>query len=259
MASLFYLDEPDGLQGVQAGDICTLTGSEARHAAVNRLRPGETVSIGDGIGTVATGRVERILPDRLEMRAEKVSHTDRAEPRIALAQALAKGGRDELAVQAATELGVDVVVPWGAKRSVPRWTGAKRERGLARWHAVAREAGKQSLRAWVPEVLPLHSCEGLTTWTGEWQVVVLDPGCTLGLASWLGVRGAAPMPGVTPFDATRDTLLAVGPEGGFDPDELRAFSLAGAVRVRLGGSVLRTSTAGPAAIAVLAACGLGRW
>jgi 16S rRNA (uracil1498-N3)-methyltransferase len=158
-------------------------------------------------------------------------------------QALAKGDRDELAVQAATELGVSGVIPWAAERSVTRWEGAKLEKGRARWEAIVREASKQSIRAWVPEVGELVSTGSMISIRG--RVLVLDPTAEVALSS------------VALPDEGR-ILLVVGPEGGISPRELELLEQAGATRVRLGSEILRTSTAGPAAIAVLNAR-LGRW
>ena len=163
---------------------------------------------------------------------------------IFLAQALAKGDRDELAVQAATELGVDGVIPWTAARSISRWEGAKVAKGHDRWSAIVREATKQSIRAWLPDVLDLASTNQLSRLAGEVRMLVLEPTADLALSA---------------LEADdRDIVLVVGPEGGIAPTELATLTAAGATLVRLGDTVLRTSTAGPAAIAVLNAK-LGRW
>ncbi|HEU0257218.1 MAG TPA: 16S rRNA (uracil(1498)-N(3))-methyltransferase [Microbacteriaceae bacterium] len=267
MASLFYdeslADTGEGLPEV--GAVCRLSGAEAHHAAVNRLRPGETVSVGDGAGTIVTGPVVTLDREGLAVRVERRVRKPRPAPRLGLAQALAKGGRDELAVQAATELGVDVVVPWMARRSVARWSGQKRDRGPERWRAIVREAGKQSLRAWLPEVLPPHSTAELAGLAGVWQLAVLDPASNLTMTAWLGTGPRAQGGGLSAAGGgaagpdRRDVLLVVGPEGGIAADEARLLEEAGAARLRLGQTVLRTSTAGPAAIAVWNACGGRRW
>jgi 16S rRNA (uracil1498-N3)-methyltransferase len=163
---------------------------------------------------------------------------------VFLAQALAKGDRDELAVQAATELGVDGVIPWTAARSISRWEGAKIAKGRDRWSAVVREASKQSLRAWIPDVLDLVTTKQLVRLAETARMLVLEPTAELTL-------------GDLETD-DRDLILVVGPEGGISPQELDALAAAGASVVRLGDEVLRTSTAGPAALAVLNVK-LGRW
>ena len=146
----------------QPGDAVVLTGTEAHHAAaVRRVRVGEEVTVGDGRGTWLTGQCEAVTPREVVVRVTARADTPAPHPRIVLAQALAKGDRDELAVQAATELGVDEIVPWQAARSVSRWDAAKAEKGRARWSTIVREAAKQAHRAWIPEVAPLATTASL--------------------------------------------------------------------------------------------------
>jgi 16S rRNA (uracil1498-N3)-methyltransferase len=242
MASLYLRED---LEDVQVGARLSLTGAEAKHAAtVNRTRPGESVLIGNGRGLVASGEVIVATNAELTIDVEAVSRVERPEPAITLVQALAKGDRDELAVQAATELGVDAVVPWAASRSVSRWEGAKVAKGRERWASIVREAAKQSIRAWTPQVGELATTQQVAALTGGARVLVLEP------------DAEAPLTSVVPDG--RDLVLVVGPEGGIAPQELAAFRDAGAELVRLGSTVLRTSTAGPAALAVLNAA-LHRW
>ncbi|MFM9876625.1 MAG: 16S rRNA (uracil(1498)-N(3))-methyltransferase [Rhodoglobus sp.] len=246
----FYLDE--SLATAAVGDRITIAGSEARHAVtVSRLGVGEPISIGNGAGLVATGVVSSAEHTQLVVEATSVIEHPRSTPAVFLAQALAKGDRDELAVQVATELGVDGVIPWAAGRSISRWEGAKVAKGRDRWAAVAREATKQSLRAWLPDVLDLVTTKQLARLAsasdGEAdgaRMLVLEPTAATPLSA-LELDG-------------RDLILVVGPEGGITPQELDALSAAGAEIVHLGNEVLRTSTAGPAALAVLAVK-LGRW
>jgi 16S rRNA (uracil1498-N3)-methyltransferase len=240
MASLYL--SPDLPRDAVAGSVVTLAGEEARHAiTVARVRVGETLSISDGQGLVMTGPVTAVDGSTLELTAETVTRAPAPSPELWLAQALAKGDRDELAIQAATELGVSGVIPWAAERSVSRWEGAKADKGRERWASIVREASKQSIRAWVPAVEPIASTAALAKLPG---LLVLDPTASVRLTE-------------VPLDGERFTLV-VGPEGGLAPRELDALATAGATRVRLGPEVLRTSTAGPAALAVLNAR-LGRW
>nr|WP_314842413.1 16S rRNA (uracil(1498)-N(3))-methyltransferase [uncultured Microbacterium sp.] len=227
------------------GDVVSLTGAEAKHAAVvRRLRVGEAVTVGDGAGVWLTGAAEEVSPSRVEVRIVDRRSEQAPVPRIVLVQALAKGDRDELAVQAACELGVDEIVPWQASRSVSRWEGAKAVKGRERWATIVREAAKQAHRAWVPTVsAPITTAE-LASRAVSQRVLLLDPTAPARLSA-LEPDG-------------RDLVLVVGPEGGISGDELARLTEAGAERVLLGDSVLRTSTAGPAAIAVLSVA-LGRW
>jgi 16S rRNA (uracil1498-N3)-methyltransferase len=234
MASL-YLSEY--LESASVGDSIALDGDEAKHAVtVARTRVGERLAIGNGRGLVARGVVSSLDPFALTV--DEIRLEPPADPQLWLVQALAKGDRDELAVQAATELGVSGVIPWAAERSVSRWEGAKLEKGRLRWEAIVREASKQSIRAWMPVVEPLAT-------TAQVSGLVLDPTATIALTE-------------VPLPESGRISLVVGPEGGISPRELDLLQKQGSVRVRLGSEILRTSTAGPAAIAVLNAR-LGRW
>jgi 16S rRNA (uracil1498-N3)-methyltransferase len=246
-----YLSEELGVPAV--GEVAIVVGPEARHAVtVSRLVVGEEVRVGNGRGLVAIGTVTQAAPSEFRFEVSAVDNVPRPIPAIWLAQALAKGDRDELAIQAATELGVDGIIPWAAARSISRWEGAKVAKGQERWAAVVREATKQSARAWLPEVAPIVTTKQLAALADTAQVIVLDPLSQLPLTL---ARTDIRETGVT--DA-RDIVLVVGPEGGIAPAELEALYAAGATGAQLGSNVLRTSTAGPAAIAVLSAK-LGRW
>ncbi len=243
--SHLYLDESLDLAAVAPGAVVELAGDEARHAVtVSRVRPGERIAIGDGRGTLVHGVVASTGPRELALEVDEVVVEEPPSPRLIIVQALAKGDRDELAVQAATELGVDAVVPWQASRSVSRWEGPKAEKGRRRWAAIVREAVKQSIRAWLPPVSSVTATAGLPAALDGSRMLLLEPTATTALTE-LRPDG-------------RDLALVVGPEGGIAPAELERLVAAGAEPVRLGASVLRTSTAGPAAIAVLNAT-LGRW
>jgi 16S rRNA (uracil1498-N3)-methyltransferase len=239
----FYLSET--ATDAEIGGILVVTGPEARHAVtVGRLKTGERLSVGDGQGMIAEGVVSAVGADRFELSVEATRFEDAPRPAIWLAQALAQNDRDELAIQAATELGVDGVIPWAAGRSIVKWEGAKVRRHEERWASILREASKQSVRHRVPELRPLTSTSALARLGEEFQLVVLEPTAGLKLS-------ALPRTG-------RDLLLVVGPEGGIAPAELAGLAAGGASAVSLGTNILRASTAGPAAIAVLSVA-LGRW
>ncbi|WP_374314108.1 16S rRNA (uracil(1498)-N(3))-methyltransferase [Microbacterium sp.] len=244
MALHFVLDEATT---AGPGEVVVLTGAEAHHAAsVRRVRVGEEVTVGDGRGAWLSGRCESVAPREVVVRVESRSDAAAPRPRIVLVQALAKGDRDELAIQAATELGVDEIVPWQAARSVSRWDAAKAEKGRARWGTIVREAAKQAHRAWIPEIAPLVTTAQLVARAEASRTLVLEP------------TGSERLTGADLGAEERDVVLVVGPEGGIALEELERLAAAGAGIVRLGESVLRTSTAGPAALAVVSAA-LGRW
>lgn len=244
--ALHFIDER--ATSVDIGGTITLIGAEAHHAAaVRRIRVGEELSVGDGHGVWLVGVCEQANPRAVEVRVTARREVLAPSPRLVLVQALAKSDRDELAVQAATELGVDEIVPWQAARSVSRWDAAKAEKGRARWRSIVREAAKQAHRAWIPDVAALATTKDLVQRAAASRLIVLEPTATHTLAALID-------------DAAddRDIVLVVGPEGGIAAEELAAFAAAGASTARLGDSVLRTSTAGPAALAV-ASVALGRW
>ena len=180
------------------------------------------------------------------MLVERVVVEPAPSPRVIVVQAVPKGDRGELAVETLTEVGVDVIVPWAAARCVAQWRGEKAERGVEKWRRTARESAKQARRARVPAVVGLTDTADVVTLLGTAsRAIVLHEAAALRLAS-LAVPGSG------------DVVLVVGPEGGLTDDEVTAFEAAGALSCRLGSTVLRTSTAGTAAVAVVMA-GSGRW
>ncbi len=136
-----------------AGGSVVLSGPEGRHAAVvRRLRAGERADLSDGAGTLASGVVASVGADTVTISVRSVHPVPPPAPSITVVQALAKGDRGELAVEMMTEVGVDAIVAWSASRSVARWEGTRGQRSLGKWQAIAREAAKQSRRAWIPPV-----------------------------------------------------------------------------------------------------------
>jgi 16S rRNA (uracil1498-N3)-methyltransferase len=225
-----------------------LDGPEGRHAAtVRRMRVGEALELTDGRGRHAPALVVAVGRADLTLDVGQVVVEPSAAPRVVLVQALPKGDRGELAVELATEAGVDAVVPWQASRCVARWPdAAKADKGRLRWQAAAREAAKQSRRYVVPEVLPAASTAGVAALVGQAALaLVLHESATASLAS-------------TALPATGDLVLIVGPEGGIAGDELAAFEAVGAIAVRLGPQVLRTSTAAAVALGAIGVL-TGRW
>ncbi len=228
------------LAGVEVGAALTLEGAEAHHAVVvRRLAVGEPVLLTDGRGVVAESEVTETGKQRLVAQVRSIRSEPRPEPTVVVVQALPKGDRGELAVEMLTEIGVARIVPWAAVRSVAVWRGERAAKSLARWRGTAREAAKQARRAWFPEVCELASTA---------EVVELLAGASLALV--LHEEASEPLAAVD-VPSVGTVILVVGPEGGLAPDELAAFAAAGARTVRLGAEVLRTSTAGIAAVAAL--------
>lgn len=230
-----------------AGDTVELLGAEAHHAGtVKRLAVGEPAWLADGRGGLAEARVAEVARDRVLFTVLLRRELPEPQPRFTVVQALPKGERAEIAVELLTELGVDEIVPWAASRSVPVWRGEKAARGVAKWRRTALEAAKQSRRARLPVVAGLAASEDVAE-----RIAAAD--CAVVLDSESGQPLAS-----IPLPAAGEVLLVVGPEGGLAPEELAAFAERGARTARLGTEVLRTSTAGAAALAVLAATA-GRW
>lgn len=231
--------------GLAAGATVTLTPEEARHAAVRRLGPGTGLLLTDGDGTGALAEVVEASRSSLTARLTDVWAAEPSRPRLTVVQAIPKGERADLAVEALTEVGADRVVAWQATRCVAVWRGERADKSLARWRTTAREAAKQSRRLRWPEVTGpaglddvVDLVRGVAARGG--RAVVLHESARLPLAEL-----AVPLDG--------DVLVVVGPEGGITDDELAALSDAGASVCRLGDTVLRTSTAGLAACAALLA------
>ena len=233
-APLFLLD------AVPDTEELLLDGPEGRHAVdVLRLAPGETVRIGDGAGTVAEGEVVDAGPHGLRVAVRSRYEVPAQTPEFVLVQALPKGDRGPLAVELATELGVDRIVPWTASRCVTRWRDDRIEKGLAKWRSAARAAGKQSRRPRLPEVTDLMTTREVCGVLGDADLGVV-----------LHEQARRPLADLQ-IPRTGTVTVVVGPEGGLTDGEVLAFRAAGAHAVRLGAEVLRTSTAGAAALAAL--------
>lgn len=240
MSLPLFLVDPATMGGAAAGAELVLDGAEGRHAAtVRRITVRERIELGDGAGRRATCTVTAATPSGLVLRVDALREDPAPLIRLVVVQALAKGDRGEIAVELLTELGVDAIVAWQAARSIVAWRGERGDKALARWRSTAREAAKQSRRARVPDV------------TGPRSTRELGP--LLSGAAFAGVlheTAQRPLAGVE-LPASGDVVLVVGPEGGVSDDELAAFAGAGAAAYRLGPTVMRTSTAGAAAAAVL--------
>ena len=243
------LPEPDGSplflldalpEGIEPDGELLVDGAEGRHAVdVLRLAAGEPVRVGDGRGGLVQGTVLAAGPDGLRVQVQRRHEVPPPQPEFVLVQALPKGERGPLAVELATELGVDRIVPWAASRCVTRWREDRVDKGLAKWRSAARAAGKQSRRARLPEVTEPMTTRQVCGLLAEVELaVVLHEQARRPLAE-LGVP------------AEGSVAVVVGPEGGLTDGEVVAFRAAGAHAVRLGAEVLRTSTAGAAALAAL--------
>lgn len=250
------------LEGATAGSSIEIGGDEGHHGArVMRLRPGESILLTDTHGHQAEATVTNVSKSSFDIQLCSVpTHEPAPETTFVLVQALAKGGRDESAIEMATELGVDRIIPWQADRSVVQWKGAKEGKGLEKWRARINAAVKQSRRARIPVLEPVVTSDDLAAQIARAvdsgsTVLALHESATVGLGAHLRDLNHA---AGTQEGIPRDVWVIVGPEGGISDSEIDRFARAGATPTLLGTEILRASSAGPAALAALCAV-TGRW
>ena len=236
MVSRFFSPEP-----LPQGDCFELPDALAHHAVrVLRLSAGARIVLFDGCG----GEVEAVLEGqgkRWSARLLERCATERESPlQVVLVQALASADKMDWVVQKAVELGVSEVVPVRAARSVLKLTGERAEKRVAHWREVAVSACEQSGRNRVPQVADIVDLRDYLAQTRSGpQRLILDP---------VGGRRLADLGRPEAF-----CHLLIGPEGGWSEEELAACRAAGCTGVTLGPRVLRTETAGLAALAALQA------
>jgi 16S rRNA (uracil1498-N3)-methyltransferase len=254
------------------GPTLRLDGPEGRHAAlVRRLKPGERINLTDGAGLLAECAVLTSDGAGLDLEVIDQRRTPPPSPRITVVQALPKGDRGETAVETMTEIGVDAIVPWSAGRCITQWRGERGAKALVKWRSAAWEASKQARRSWWLEVgEPASTAEVARLLAAASRAVVLHESAEHALADLaIPHAQAGTGPDSAPERSAGDgdnprgdqrsgIVLVVGPEGGISPEELAIFAEAGAAAYRMGPTVLRSSTAGTAAAAVLLARS-GRW
>jgi 16S rRNA (uracil1498-N3)-methyltransferase len=206
---------------------------------VKRIRVGEHLVLTDGRGESAECEVTSVAKSSLVVDVVVRRSTSPAQPRLVVVQAIPKGDHAERAVDLLTEIGADVIVPWAAERNIVTWKGDRAAKALNRWRSTVHSAAKQSRRVWHPEVLDLHSTQDVAG-------LVADAA-----AAYVLHETAVDTLVSRPVPVEGDVVLIVGPEGGVTDDELTLLTSAGAVAVRLGREVLRSSSAGLAAAAAL--------
>ena len=255
-APIFYISAEE-YETLTPGASFELDGPEGKHALVKRMEVGESIDLGDGTGRRAVGTVHSLTDRGVIVRVEQLRE-ERTSPRIYLVQALAKDGRDLLAIETATELGVYGVLPWSADRSIVRWKGERVSKAHTKWQNTVTAAAKQSRRALIPEVYDLYSTTDLVELIEEVAgseqsaaVFILHEQATERLSALARTL-------VEAENLPEEIYLLVGPEGGISDREVQLFTEAGAQLALLGDEVLRSSTAGSAAMCTLNVV-LGRW
>lgn len=246
--SLFY---SAAATGVVAHSVITLDASASAHAIRSqRLGVDDHVLVSDGNGTLAEGVISVADPQGASVRIEAVTTRRPPDVVINLVQALAKGDRDLLAAEMATEVGVDCVTPWQARRSIVRLRPERAAKTLAKWESKLAAAAQQARRSYIPALgEPLVSEEIATLHAPQdgAHVVVLHED---------GDHNMSDV--VSALDGIKTVHLVVGPEGGVAPQELEAVTAAGGTTLKIGSNVMRASTAGPVALALLNQA-LNRW
>lgn len=251
-------DVPVNGDGLDAGWTITLPASVKRHALGSmRLVEGDQLTLSDGCGlavhaTVCDAQAGLVAVDSVGRAARPVT-------RLALIQALAKNGHDETAIDMATQIGVDTVIPWQASRSIAKWKSGRTDR---KWMQVLESATEQSRRVWMPQLEECVSSKQVTAICrracvhGD-VVIVLHQDAT---STWSSVeQSVAEMVDRCLADGNPRTVnVVVGPEGGISQEEVDLFVDAGAASVVLGENILRASCAGPVALSLLARS-LGRF
>lgn len=269
---VFIAPDADTLRACACGDSYVLDGDEGFHAAtVRRIDVGAMLDVVDGTGLRARCTVIDRAKKALTLRVDHLEREDQSGVELLLIQALSTGGRDEMAIEMATEVGVDAVMPWQANRSEVRWKGEKAAKGMRKWESTLRSATKQSRRAFVPRLEEARSSVALAQWIaqttqdGAWVLVCHEStdhrlSELLPVLRELSARTSSASASVAQSQPSCPPKIAVivGPEGGVDPDELSLFEAAGARICLLGNTVLRASSAGPVALSLISDA-IGRW
>ncbi|WP_049334206.1 16S rRNA (uracil(1498)-N(3))-methyltransferase [Rothia mucilaginosa] len=253
-APIFYISAEE-YETLTPGASFELDGPEGKHALVKRMEVGESIDLGDGTGRRAVGTVHSLTDRGVIVRVEQLRE-ERSVPSIYLVQALAKDGRDLLAIETATELGVYGVLPWSADRSIVRWKGERAAKAHTKWQNTVTAAAKQSRRALIPEVYDLYSTTDLVELIEE----VIGQGSAVFILHEQATERLSALARklVEAENLPEEIYLLVGPEGGISDREVQLFTEAGAHLALLGDEVLRSSTAGSAAMCTLNVV-LGRW
>ncbi len=274
---VFVASNSEELGRCARSDSFTLDGDEGFHAAtVRRMDVGDMLDVVDGQGLRVRASVIERAKKSLTLRAEDIIREESPSVELILIQALSTGGRDEMAIEMATEVGVDAVIPWQANRSEVRWKGEKAAKGMRKWESTLKAAAKQSRRAFIPRLEELRSSQGLAQWiaeeskSGAWVIVchesteahlsdqLRELRCAAGQSSSSLSASTERQEQTASLKLPRRISVIVGPEGGVDPDELSRFEAAGARVCLLGNTVLRASTAGPVALSLISDA-IGRW
>jgi len=238
----FFFAEPADLGAAHL----TIEGEDARHlAVVRRASPGDVIRLADGRGTIVKARLTSVTPRAVGAELLDRTQIPPPSPRVEVHQGLAKGDKVDGVIRHLVEMGVDGIVVFEAGRSVARWDDARQAAAGRRWSTIAREAAKQSHRAWLPALSgPLPGARGAAAAASGGLGLVAHPAAGCRLHDVLAERTSGP-------GGPASVWVVVGPEGGLSDEEVAAFGAAGAVPVSLGPQILRTETASVVAAALV--------
>lgn len=247
-APVYILDNLREYANASAQSI-VVEGDEARHAiSVRRTQTGEKIDLCDGRGLRARCTVSAVEGVRLHVTVEEYADERAIPTRYVLVQSLAKGGRDEEAIDICTQYGVHEIIPWFAQRAVVSWKG-KEDKRRSRWQALAQAAAKQSRRSWIPTVSTPVTTSALAEKIRE----ATARGVNVFLCHEKAEAELKTIARQAPASVSKDVWILIGPEGGIGEDEREDLTQAGAVCVLLSPQVLRSATAGAYALATLEA------
>lgn len=222
-----------------------IEGPDVNHIKnVLRMKPGEKLTVSDGSGAGYSCIIEKYEDGEAVLKiCEKILHDTELESKIYLFQGLPKGEKMELIIQKAVELGVFSVIPFQAKRSVVKLDEKKVQKKTVRWQTIAKSAAEQSGRAVIPEIYSVLSYQDALKMAQELDVILIPYEMKKGMEETAAlIRNIVPGQSVGIF---------IGPEGGFEEQEVDSAKAVGAHPVSLGKRILRTETAGIAALSIL--------
>ncbi len=236
----FYVENFSG-----NGNTIDITGSDVNHIKnVLRLKDGDEIIVGDGTGNDYTCSIESIEKDRVTaVICDVTRNAAELETKIILFQGMPKSDKLELIIQKAVELGVYEIVPVITKRTVVKIENNKAEKKLERYNAIAASAAKQSGRGVIPKVMPFMSFP---------EALSYAEGLDMNIIPYENAEGMEYARSVIKDIKGRKTLgIFIGPEGGFAKEEAEAAAAMGAKCISLGKRILRTETAGLAALSII--------
>lgn len=226
-------------------DSLVITGSDVNHIRnVLRMKAGEMIMVSckDGMDYYCT--ISQVEADKVTAHIDKIDEEGRELPsRIHLFQGLPKSDKMEWIVQKAVELGISEIIPVAMKRCVVKIEPKKEESKRKRWEAIAESAAKQSKRSLIPEIHMVMTYKEAVEYASSMDIVLVPYECAEGMAGTKNI--------LSQVKAGQDIGIFIGPEGGFEEEEIELVTAKGGKTITLGKRILRTETAGLTILSVL--------